>query len=111
MPRTLSILLLIPGLGLSTVAVAEPVNPFARPVLEDRPASVESETVSIARPELRGVVVAGANSIANLSGTLLAIGEEASGYQLEDVTEKDATFRYQGALVTLELVEQPADRP
>ncbi len=87
---------------------AEPVNPFARPYAAAE-ATTRTETLTPAeRPTLRGVIVAGADSIANLNGTLLAIGEEEAGYRLESVAEDRATFRFRDKPVTL-LLEPPTD--
>lgn len=110
MPRSLPVLLLLPVVAASALLgsgplCAEPVNPFSRPVLEPAPTPGVPVSESIDRPQLRGVIVAGDQSIANLNGTLLAIGEEASGYRLDNVTEEGATFLYEGEQVTLYLEE------
>ena len=112
MPRSLPVLLLLPAVMASALLssgalCAEPVNPFSRPVLEPVPAPGVPVSESIDRPQLRGVIVAGSQSIANLNGTLLAIGEETSGYRLDSVTEEGATFVHDGEPVTLYL-EDPA---
>ncbi|MDH3642138.1 MAG: hypothetical protein OES38_08580 [Gammaproteobacteria bacterium] len=89
-------------------SAAEPVNPFARPFLDTPAGPAATELAASGRPELRGVIVAGAGSVANLSGTLLALGEAASGYQLESVSEYSATFLHDGEPITLYLKdEQP----
>ena len=105
MPRILPVLLLF--LPHSWLHAEGLVNPFARPAQDTTPVQDAQDAPAIIRPELRGVVVAGEHSIANLNGTLLAIGEDASGYELASVTEDAATFRHDGQLVTLEL-EQPS---
>ena len=90
--------------GLASGGWAEPVNPFAHPVLDAPPAQEGvTELVASGRPQLRGVIVAGPESIANLSGTLLALGEEAAGYRLESVTDYSATFLHDGEAITLYL--------
>jgi hypothetical protein len=98
-------MLIIPGAlivaAIGQGAVAEPVNPFAHPVFDASVAAGVPELAITGRRELRGVIVAGKGSIANLSGTLLALGEEAAGYQLESVTDYSATFLHEGGEITL----------
>ena len=109
MPRILPFVLLIPGLGVGSLAVAEPVNPFSRPADGPVAATGSAEPATLGRPELRGVVVAGPNSIANLNGTLLAIGEAVSGYELAAVSEDSATFLRDGEPITLELASEVSE--
>lgn len=106
MPRILPVLLILPALAASALLAAEPVNPFSRPLLEPAPSPGAPVAEPMERPQLRGVIVAGTQSLANLNGTLLGIGEEASGYRLESVTEEGATFLYEGEPVTLYLEER-----
>jgi hypothetical protein len=85
-----------------------PVNPFAHPTKGSKPIQATDES---ARPEttpleLRGVIVAGPESIANLNGELLAIGETSGDYQLARVDEGSATFVHNGELVTLRVKEE-----
>ena len=65
-------------------------DPFAEPDLQ-RPA-----VAPVARrgwsPELRATLVGGAQSMANLGGTILNIGDEAHGYRLIEVGEGEAVF-------------------
>ncbi len=109
MPRMLPALLLLPAMAASALLAAEPVNPFSRPLLEPTPEPGAPVSESIDRPLLRGVIVAGDRSIANLNGTLLAIGEEVSGYRLDSVSEEGATFVHDGEPVTLYLEEAEAE--
>ena len=81
-------------------AIADRINPFAKPDREQQPV-IQTDAPATGRIELRGVIVAGANSIANLDGQLLSIGEEAEGYTLERVEEGSATFMHNKELVTL----------
>lgn len=97
------------ALALSSAWVAaEPVNPFSRPAIGANVAGAELALNADAQPELRGVIVAGSGSIANVSGTLLSIGEEVAGYRLESVTESSATFLHDEKKVMLHL-EDPAE--
>lgn len=84
-------------------------NPFARPPIEDLQSQnpVESnQDDQVWRPELRGVLVAGENSVADLGGVILKIGESTNGYRLLSVTEAIATFSRKGERVVISLYEQ-----
>lgn len=87
-------------------------DPFVRPVLAPRPASAApgpATTVKapvpepVWKPELRGIMVAGPNSIVNVEGTLVRIGEEIYGYRLIEVHEETAVFVNNKKRVTLSL--------
>ena len=98
MTRLLSFVL-VSGLALtmgayvSAQGLAVPVlrfDPFAEPDLEGPPvAAVRKPSWS---PELRATLAAGPQSMANLGGTILNIGEEAHGYRLISVGEGEAVF-------------------
>ena len=104
MTRMFPACLLLAFVPVWPVTGAESVNPFARPELvEPDHDHRESQPLPGARPELRGVLAAGDQSVANLSGTLLAIGEESVGYRLERVTEDGAVFTHDGETVVFEL--------
>ncbi len=60
-------------------ASAEP--PAPAPIVEPPP------------PELRAVMVAGSESIANVGGTMLRIGERIDGHRLIDVRPRGAVFQ------------------
>lgn len=73
-------------------------DPFSRPLLVTPSASVNAALTSEAAPEppwsprLTAVLVAGKNSIANVDGTILRIGESLDGYRLVKVRENEAIF-------------------
>ena len=73
-------------------------DPFARPVLtvtapksSGAPAAAVEETPPWA-PNLIAVMVAGKNSLVNLDGGIVAIGQEIDGYRLLQVREREAIF-------------------
>lgn len=111
MLKVLPVLVLLLGAAVAPGAVGDKgkrVNPFSRPALSAPVTGNVPELVASGTPELRGVIVAGPGSIANLSGTLLALGEEAAGYQLQSVTDYSATFLHGDERITLYLEgEQP----
>jgi len=56
--------------------------------------------------QLRGVMVAGRQSLADVGGVLLAVGQKLEGHTLVEVTETTAVFTSRGKRVVLRL-----DRP
>lgn len=69
-------------------------NPFERPAWLSQ--AREIPTVAPApRPqlELRATLVAGRQSVANVGGTILGLGEDIGGYRLEAVGEGTAVLR------------------
>jgi hypothetical protein len=83
-------------------------DPFARPASVARPArttgatgqAVTGQAVTVQataaapvwKPELRAIMVAGPNSIVNVEGTLVSLGEQMQGYRLAEVHEESAVF-------------------
>lgn len=55
------------------------------------------------RPQIRGILFAGDQSLVNLGGKLLGIGESANGYQLLQVGEAQAVFQRGDDVITLKL--------
>ena len=102
------------ALGASSAAGAradEPelrFDPFERPVrqVSGAPSGRPSEPW---QAQLRATLVAGPKSLANLGGTILAIGQEAHGYKLVQVWEREAAFLKDGAEVLLKL--DPPEAP
>ncbi len=73
---------------------------FGRPALENpqHARTVPGQTDAVEdtappwNPELRAVIVAGRNSLANVDGALVRIGGEIDGYRLTEVREREAVF-------------------
>lgn len=83
-------------------------NPFVRP--DAVPAAPDAGPASRSgAPLLRATLVAGARSIVDLNGKLLAIGEEVDGYRLLEVRAWEAVFEYRGRRVTIEV--DPREAP
>lgn len=87
------------------------INPFIRPALEDaapRPTAASGPVYSTAPPSrLRFTLAAGPESLVNVDGKTLRIGEEINGYRLEAVRADTAIFS-NGARV-IELTVRPED--
>jgi hypothetical protein len=69
-------------------------NPFVRPVdtqkqLDVQESAEESSTVPLV---LRGTVVAGQRSLANISGVVVSLGEEINGYKLVAIQQRQAVL-------------------
>ena len=81
-------------------------NPFAQPVIEKIPEPKPEQVKKPARQlELRGTMTAGEDSLANVDGEIVAIGEEFEGYRLVSVKDGEAVFSKDGKLITLTLDE------
>jgi hypothetical protein len=78
-------------------------DPFVRPVLPTRSTSTSPTSESEWKPELRAVMVAGSESIVNIEGALLRLGEQFNGYRLIEVHEESAIFVNNNKKVTLTL--------
>lgn len=86
-------------------------NPFARPVTviaPDARTRGRATQKAVRVPKLHALLAAGPNSVANLDGKVMAIGEQHKGYRLLSVAEDAASFRYNGRDVTLRLNTAPA---
>lgn len=72
------------------------INPFVRPALNDaspRPTAASGPVRSTAPPShLRFTLAAGPESLVNVDGTTLRVGEEINGYRLEAVKADTAIF-------------------
>jgi len=110
MPRLTTFLFALAVTTSSGLLTAEPVNPFSRPTIAGPATGVGQQLSSDTLPELRGVIVAGTGSIANISGTVLSIGEEAAGYRLQSVTESSATFLHDDVELTLHLDDSAEEK-
>ncbi|HSS66775.1 MAG TPA: hypothetical protein VLS27_20260, partial [Gammaproteobacteria bacterium] len=88
------------GMQLST-------NPFLRPVLSPgapEPTDASGPVRSTAPPSnLRFTLAAGPDSLVNVDGRTLRIGEEINGYRLEAVRADSAVFRNGDELIELEI--------
>ena len=79
-------------------------NPFKRPDFLNKNFS-ESTVVSTTGPgselDIRAAMSAGENSLVNIAGYIIRIGEEIQGYQLISVAEGKVIFSKNNALVTV----------
>jgi hypothetical protein len=107
------------AVALSFAALASPAlgqgralqhDPFVRPAVGLMPGSAASAATPggvKAAPEgkpklnLQAVLVAGSQSIANVDGVMVRVGESINGYRLLEVQHRSAVFEKNGAKFTL----------
>lgn len=89
----------LPGLALAQ-ADGLKHDPFARPAPAPRPvaaappdaASATGAAAAPWQPQLRAVMVAGANSMVDIDGTLVPLGGQINGHRLAEVQEESAVL-------------------
>jgi hypothetical protein len=104
MPDVRTCTLLLAGMVLHTGSLADDsvlqTNPFISHVAEaaapDTAGSTASERTGD-RLRLRGTVQAGSQSLANIDGVILGIGQEIDGYTLISVEERHVILERNGA--------------
>ncbi len=62
-------------------------------------------------PQLRGTLLAGRGSVANVDGRVLGLGAETEGRRLVEVRERGAVFEKGGELVLLTMDDPPTPLP
>ena len=126
LPRLINNLLL-PGLCLCLLAlwsnqclalVEEPPQQRVHPILKQDPFlapsfsnksaanTLTTATVSGDGLQLRGILMSSNNPMVNVNGEILSVGDVIDGYQLLDVTEKNAVFEKQENRITLDLLTE-----
>jgi hypothetical protein len=99
-----SLILLLVATCLCSQASADALlnhDPFARPLLPtllpNNPATVnaeaEAEVETPWNPQLIAVMVSGKNSLVNLDGVILKIGEEMDGYRFVQAKDHEVVFK------------------
>jgi hypothetical protein len=82
------------------------INPFLQPVLE-AVTSGSSNNVATRTPadsmQLRGTMLAGSNSVANIDGTIIGIGQQLNGYTLVSVQQRHIVLDRNGTQMTLSI--------
>ena len=107
-------------LALSAAALAEgPAlqhDPFMRPAIlgfaavsrpEGAPAFGTAGSQARPRLQLNAVLVAGSESIANVDGVMVRVGDSVQGYRLVAVSDRSAVLEKNNARVTLTLRAGP----
>lgn len=81
-------------------------NPFLRPILEEVNSgngnSTENKT-PVGSMRLRGIMRANSNSVANIDGEIISIGQQIQGYTLISVSQRHIVLDRNGTQVTLSI--------
>ena len=107
---TAAILYLLPTLAAATEPQTElQRNPFSRPAAEEL--TIDATPVNQGRsvqrnPGLRAVLVAGKNSVVDIGGVILQVGECTDGFCLLSVEEGKARDSRNDEEIVLSLYEQ-----
>lgn len=102
------LLLLVAGPLSAELLRRDPFKPPAE--LLAAPVSNGSAPLAVGtQPKIRGILVAGDQSLVNLGGELLGIGESANGYRLLQVSEDHAVFQRGDEVITLSLYPDKED--
>lgn len=80
-------------------------NPFSNPYISENDVSKSHarKVLPAIALELRGTMIAGTNSQANIGGTILAIGEDIHGYKLVSIKQRHVVLDKNGTQKTLSL--------
>lgn len=88
------------------------VNPFERPAWVSEaliePASDQAVTQNH-RIDLRAILSAGEQSLANVGGNIIAIGEETNGYVLKAIINDEAVFSMNEQTIRVSVVSDKDD--
>ncbi len=101
-----ALLLSLATLVASAASASEPIekNPFTRPgYTADRPlpGPLQEQPEVLVPLRLKATLIAGPRALANVSGEILAPGDEIQGHRLVRVTEGRAVLIKEGRTVTL----------
>lgn len=116
MRRCLLTLLVIgaTGAALADPPPADTAAPLLRHDPFRRPGGTQVGAIAPAvevewRPRLRGVLLAGRSSLANVEGQMVGIGESLDGHRLLSVTDYQAVFEKDGRRITLDMRRPPRE--
>ncbi len=89
--------------GAEEARIVLQTNPFEQPAVQQKQSNeVQNNRHPAASAlQLRATMVAGADSLANISGMIIGIGQEVDGYQLVSVRERNVILSKNGTTKTL----------
>lgn len=106
---SLIILFLVPGPSAGGPLSRDPFKPPAD-VVDSAGDTNRPSAMSIgANPEIKSILFAGADSLVNLNGRIIAVGQEVEGYELLEVAERYAIFRHGEEIMQLSLNSGESD--
>jgi hypothetical protein len=87
-------------------------DPFRRPAGSPNPAESGQPAPPAAwQPTLRGVLLAGKASLANVDGQMVALGETLEGHRLVSISDHQAVFEKDGRRMVLDMRRPMEPRP
>ena len=92
-------LLLHPGYSVAGSVATLKFDPFRKPnfaTQQGRDPGSLTPPISAWNPKMRATMVAGKNSMANVDGTIVKVGEKFQGYKLLEVRRRSAIFTRDG---------------
>ena len=116
-PAMSSALLILLTTLPATASDAPPVllrhDPFRRPAPPLAPRTTDPAAPAPAawQPTLRGVLLAGAGSLANVDGQMVGIGDRIEGHRLVSVSDRQAIFEKDGRRIVLDMRRPLETRP
>jgi len=81
-------------------------NPFQRPIHEEVNSGNHNSTVNktpVGSMRLRGIMRANSNSVANIDGEIISIGQQIQGYTLVSVQQRHIVLNRNGNQITLSI--------
>ena len=87
-------------------------NPFAHTLESAADGGTAATPDQLDEEELvvSAILVAGGQSLVNINGSVIGVGEESFGYRLVAVSEESATFVHDEETVTVSLFDQQSRR-
>ena len=85
-------------------------NPFVRPTYKEGTFTDRNSMASnssAASMKLRGIMLANDNSVANIDGKIISIGQQIHGYTLVTVKQRQVLLDNNGTLITLSIDHEP----
>lgn len=83
-------------------------NPFIVPDYVGDVNGNSSSNISESNLEIRAVLLGGKNSLVNVNGTILAVGQDINGYELKSVDENHVVFIKRGNEIVLDVSKNSA---
>lgn len=113
MPKLLLLMLTAVGAAAAPATALAGRDPFARPA---RPAVALAEPAAdlaaepAARPQLRAVMLASGQALANISGRILGVGEWFGNYKVVRIRERSVTLAARGGAKSELTLDQAGDK-
>lgn len=109
----LTLVAALPAMADDTPTALLHHDPFRRPAppLAPRTSDPATPAPAVWQPTLRGVLLAGAGSLANVDGQMVGIGDHIEGHRLVSVSDRQAIFEKDGRRIVLDMRRPLETRP